>query len=238
MAAAPLLRLDDVHARYGPVEALHGVSLEVAEGEMVAVLGANGAGKTTTLRAVSGTVRRSGGEILFEGKSLRGSPEGVAKTGIAHVPEGRGTFTELTVEENLRLGAYTRRGREIRADIERVAGWFPWIAERSGQRAGTLSGGEQQMLALARALMARPRLVMLDEPSLGLAPMIVREIFRIVRELNTEDGLTVLVVEQDARIALASASRAYVLEVGRVAVSGTAAELEADEAVRRSYLGY
>jgi branched-chain amino acid transport system ATP-binding protein len=235
---APLLRLDDVRARYGPVEALHGVGLEVAEGEMVAVLGANGAGKTTTLRAVSGTVRRSGGTIEFEGKTLRGSPEAVAKAGIAHVPEGRGTFVDLTVEENLRLGAYTRRDRAIRADIDRVSGWFPWILERSGQRAGTLSGGEQQMLALARALMARPRLVMLDEPSLGLAPMIVREIFRIVRELNAEDGLTVLVVEQDARIALASAARAYVLEVGRVAVSGTAAELEADEAVRRSYLGY
>ncbi len=234
---APLLQLEDVQARYGPVQALHGVSLEVAEGEVVAVLGANGAGKTTTLRAVSGTVRRSG-TIRFDGKQLRGSAESVAKTGIAHVPEGRGTFTELTVEENLRLGAYTRRDREVRADIERMSGWFPWLEERSGQRAGTLSGGEQQMLALARALMGRPRLVMLDEPSLGLAPMIVREIFRIVRELNSKEGLTVLVVEQDARIALATADRAYVLEVGRVALSGSAAELEADETVRRSYLGY
>ena len=234
----PLLALDDVHARYGPVEALHGVSLEVAEGEIVAVLGANGAGKTTTLRSVSGTVRRSGGEIRFDGTPLRGGPEAVAKARIAHVPEGRGTFTDLTVEENLRLGAYTRRDREVRADIDRMAEWFPWLAERSDQRAGTLSGGEQQMLALARALMGRPRLVMLDEPSLGLAPMIVREIFRIVRELNAAEGLTVLVVEQDARIALESAARAYVLEVGRVAVSGAAAELEADEAVRRSYLGY
>ncbi len=234
---APLLQLEDVQARYGQVQALHGVSLEVAEGEVVAVLGANGAGKTTTLRAVSGTVRRSG-TIRFDGKQLRGSAESVAKTGIAHVPEGRGTFTELTVEENLRLGAYTRRDREVRADIERMSGWFPWLEERSAQRAGTLSGGEQQMLALARALMGRPRLVMLDEPSLGLAPMIVREIFRIVRELNDKEGLTVLVVEQDARIALATADRAYVLEVGRVALSGSAAELEADETVRRSYLGY
>lgn len=235
---APLLELEAVGARYGPVQALHDVSLEVAEGEMVAVLGANGAGKTTTLRAVSGTVRRTSGEIRFDGKPLRGGAEAVAKLGIAHVPEGRGTFTELTVEENLRLGAYTRRDREVQADIDRMSDWFPWLTERADQRAGTLSGGEQQMLALARALMARPRLVMLDEPSLGLAPMIVREIFRIVRELNVDQGLTVLVVEQDARIALASASRAYVLEVGQVAVSGSAAELEADEAVRRSYLGY
>ncbi len=234
----PLLELEDVSARYGPVEALHGVSLEVAEGEVVAVLGANGAGKTTTLRAVSGTVRRTAGQVRLAGKPLRAAPAAVAKAGVAHVPEGRGTFTDLTVEENLRLGAYTRRDRQVRADIDRMATWFPWLAERAGQRAGTLSGGEQQMLALARALMGRPRLVMLDEPSLGLAPMIVREIFRIVRELNVEEGLTVLVVEQDARIALETASRAYVLEVGRVAVTGSAAELEADEAVRRSYLGY
>ena len=204
---AALLELDDVRARYGPVEALHGVTLEVPEGEIVAVLGANGAGKTTTLRAVSGTVRRSGGEIRFAGERLRGGPEAVAKAGIAHVPEGRGTFTELSVLENLRLGAYTRRDREVKQDVDRVAGWFPWLAERSDQQAGTLSGGEQQMLALARALMARPRLVMMDEPSLGLAPMIVREIFRIVRELNAQEGLTVLVVEQDARIALESASQ-------------------------------
>jgi branched-chain amino acid transport system ATP-binding protein len=235
---AALLELDGVRARYGPVEALYGVSLEVAEGEIVAVLGANGAGKTTTLRAVSGTVRRSGGEVRFAGQRLRGGPEAAARAGIAHVPEGRGTFTELTVLDNLRLGAYTRRDREVRRDIERVAGWFPWLLERSGQQAGTLSGGEQQMLALARALMARPRLVMLDEPSLGLAPMIVREIFRIVRELNAQEGLTVLVVEQDARIALDAASHAYVLEVGRVAIAGSSAALQGDEAVRRSYLGY
>jgi branched-chain amino acid transport system ATP-binding protein len=232
-----LLELRNVEARYGPVQALRGISIVVPEGTIVAVLGANGAGKTTTLRAVSGTVKRDG-EIAFAGKSLRGGPEAVAKAGIAHVPEGRGTFTELSVTENLRLGAYTRRDRSVKADIERMAGYFPWILDRGDQRAGTLSGGEQQMLALARALMSRPRLLMLDEPSLGLAPLIVREIFRIVRELNEKEGLTVLVVEQDARIALDSAATAYVLEVGTVALSGTSAELKGDEAVRRSYLGY
>jgi branched-chain amino acid transport system ATP-binding protein len=232
-----LLELKDVQARYGPVQALHGISLEVPEGTVVAVLGANGAGKTTTLRAISGTVRRTGA-IAFEGKPLGGGPEAVARAGIAHVPEGRGTFTELTVTENLRLGAYVRRDRNLRADIERVSEWFPWIPDRANQPAGTLSGGEQQMLAVARALMARPRLLMLDEPSLGLAPMIVREIFRIVRELNEQEGLTVLVVEQDARIALQTASSAYVLEVGRVAISGSSTELTENESVRRSYLGY
>ncbi len=232
-----LLELKDVEARYGPVLALRGISLEVPEGAVVAVLGANGAGKTTTLRSVSGTVKRSG-DILLAGKPLRGGPEAAAKAGVAHVPEGRGTFTDLSVVENLRLGAYTRRTRSLKADIERMATYFPWIGERGEQRAGTLSGGEQQMLALARALMGRPRLLMLDEPSLGLAPLIVREIFRIVRELNEKEGLTVLVVEQDARIALNAASTAYVLEVGKVAVSGSAAELRDDEAVRRSYLGY
>jgi branched-chain amino acid transport system ATP-binding protein len=232
-----LLELDGVEARYGPVQALRGITLEVAEGEVVAVLGANGAGKTTALRAISGTVRRSG-RISFGGKPLHGGPEAVARAGIAHVPEGRGTFTELSVLENLRLGAYTRRERNVRADVDRVAEWFPWVRERSGQQAGTLSGGEQQMLALARALMARPKLLLLDEPSLGLAPMIVREIFRIVSELYERVGLTVLVVEQDARIALRSAARAYVLEVGRVAVEGTSEELQENESVRRSYLGY
>jgi branched-chain amino acid transport system ATP-binding protein len=231
-----LLELEGVEARYGPVRALRRITLEVGEGEIVAVLGANGAGKTTTLRAISGTVRRSG-VIRLAGRSLNGGPEAVAKAGIAHVPEGRGTFAELTVTENLRLGAYTRRGK-IDADVERVATWFPWLIERGDQQAGTLSGGEQQMLALARALMSRPRLLMLDEPSLGLAPLLVREIFRIVRELNEQEGLAVLVVEQDAKIALAAAHRAYVLEVGEVAVSGTSAELRENESVRKSYLGY
>jgi len=232
-----LLELRDVEARYGPVRALQGVSLAVKEGQIVAVLGANGAGKTTTLRAISGTVRRSG-DITFEGKKLgRRGPETVAKLGVAHVPEGRGTFAELSVEENLRLGAYTRRG-SIDADIERMGTYFPWIQERKTQHAGTLSGGEQQMLALARALMSRPKLLLLDEPSLGLAPLVTREIFRIVSELNEKEGLTVLVVEQNAAIALQVASHAYVLEVGAVAVSGTSEELARDESVRRSYLGY
>jgi branched-chain amino acid transport system ATP-binding protein len=234
---ALLLELDRVGARYGPVQALHDVSLAVREGEVVAVLGANGAGKTTTLRAISGTVSRSG-TIDLDGKQLKGGPEAAARAGIAHVPEGRGTFVELTVTENLRLGAYTRRERSLKSEIARVGEYFPWMAARGAQRAGTLSGGEQQMLALGRALMSRPRLLLLDEPSLGLAPMIVREFFRIVRTLNETEGLTVLVVEQDARIALQASSRAYVLEVGRVALTGTSDELRGNESVRRSYLGY
>ena len=234
---APLLALRDVDARYGPIHALHGVNLTVEDGEVVALLGANGAGKTTTLRAISGTVRRSG-SIEFEGRSLaRRGPESVARLGIAHVPEGRGTFSELTVWENLRLGAYIRRG-SLSADAARVLGYFPWIDGRRSQQAGTLSGGEQQMLALARALMQRPRLLLLDEPSLGLAPLVVAEIFRIVKELNAREGTTVLLVEQNARISLSSSARAYVLEVGRVVVEGPSAELAADESIRRSYLGY
>jgi len=231
-----LLELEGVEARYGAVQALRGISLHVGDGEIVAVLGANGAGKTTTLRAVSGTVRWSG-SIRLAGRALRGGPETVARAGIAHVPEGRGTFSELTVSENLRLGAYVRRG-SLAAETARVAGWFPWLVERGAQPAGTLSGGEQQMLAVARALMSRPRLLMLDEPSLGLAPLIVREIFRIVRELNEREGLAVLVVEQDARIALEAAQRAYVLEVGEVRVAGTSGELRDNDSVRQSYLGY
>jgi branched-chain amino acid transport system ATP-binding protein len=179
-----LLELRDVHARYGPIKALHGVTLSVDEGQIAAVLGANGAGKTTTLRAISNTVRRSGA-IQFGGKPLRGGPESVARKGIAHVPEGRGTFAELTVDENLRLGAHTRHG-SIKDDLRRVYSHFPWLEERGRQEAGTLSGGEQQMLALARAVLQRPRLMLLDEPSLGLAPLVVQEIFRIVKELNEQ----------------------------------------------------
>ena len=232
-----LLELRDVTACYGPVQALHGVSLTVAEGQIAAVLGANGAGKTTTLRTVSGTVRRDG-EVRFRGKLLgRVGADAAARLGIAHVPEGRGTFAELTVWENLRLGAYTRRGR-LRDDYARVQTYFPWLEERRSQQAGTLSGGEQQMLALARAFMQRPQLLLLDEPSLGLAPLLVTEIFRIVRELNEREGLTVLVVEQNAHIALQLAHTAVVLEVGRVALSGPADELQQHESVRRSYLGY
>jgi branched-chain amino acid transport system ATP-binding protein len=231
--------LEDVEARYGPVKALHGVSLEVAEGEMVAVLGANGAGKTTTLRAISGTVTRSGG-IRFAGRNIsRRSPEAAARLGIAHVPEGRGTLSALSVWDNLRLGAYVRRDRSgVREDEGRILAYFPWLHERRDQQAGTLSGGEQQMLALARGLMLRPKLVLLDEPSLGLAPKVVAEIFRIVSELNEREGLTVLVVEQNANLALDASSRAYVLEVGRVVLAGSSDELRRDESVRRSYLGY
>jgi branched-chain amino acid transport system ATP-binding protein len=232
----PLLQIEDVHARYGEVRALHGVSLEVEEGQIVSVLGPNGAGKTTTLRAVSGTVRTSG-SIVFAGKRIGRSPEAAARLGIAHVPEGRGTFAELTVWENLRLGAYTRRG-SIQPELERVFSYFPFLSERRRQQAGTLSGGEQQMLALARAFVLRPRLLLLDEPSLGLAPVLVAERFRIVRELNEKEGLTVLLVEQNAHLALQAADAGYVLEAGRVVLSGSSAELRADDSVRRSYLGY
>jgi branched-chain amino acid transport system ATP-binding protein len=235
----PLLELKDVHARYGPIRALHGVSLTVDEGEVVAILGANGAGKTTTLRSISSMTRTSG-EIRFGDKGIaRRSPESVARLGVAHVPEGRGLFPELTVWENLRMGAVgPGRGGKFREDAKRIVGYFPWIERRREQAAGTLSGGEQQMLALGRALVGRPKLLMLDEPSLGLAPTVVRELFATVRRLNEEDGLTVLVVEQNATIALDVASRAYVLEVGKVAVEGTSDELRRHEGVRKSYLGY
>jgi branched-chain amino acid transport system ATP-binding protein len=231
-----LLQLDGVEARYGPVKALHGISLEVGTGELVAVLGANGAGKTTTLRAVSGTVRRTG-DVVFSGSKLPRRPDAAARAGIAHVPEGRGTFGELSVWENLRLGAYTRRG-SLKEDAQRVFKYFPRLEERKGQQAGTLSGGEQQMLALGRAIMARPKLVLLDEPSLGLAPLLVKEIFDRLERMIIDEGMAVLVVEQNANLALAHAAHAYVLEVGRVVLSGPSDELRADESVRRSYLGY
>jgi branched-chain amino acid transport system ATP-binding protein len=235
----PLLELKDVHARYGPIRALHGVSLTIDEGEVVAILGANGAGKTTTLRSISSMTRTSG-DIVFDGRRIaRRSPEFAARLGIGHVPEGRGLFPELTVWENLRMGAVgPGRGSGLEQEAKRVVGYFPWIDRRRDQQAATLSGGEQQMLALGRALVSRPRLLMLDEPSLGLAPTIVRELFAAVRRLNEEDGLTVLVVEQNATIALDIASRAYVLEVGKVAVEGTSDELQRHEGVRKSYLGY
>ena len=234
-----LLELKGVEARYGPIRALHGVSLEVADGEVVAILGANGAGKSTTLRAVSGLVRRRG-EIRFDGGSLMScSPEAIARRGIAHVPEGRGIFDELSVWDNLRMGAIVRIGRgELKRETDRVLGYFGWMGERLAQQAGTLSGGEQQMLALARALVSRPKLLMLDEPSLGLAPTVVQELFRIVGTLNAEEKLSVLVVEQNAEIALSISHRAYVLEVGTVAVAGTSEELRKHEGVRKSYLGY
>jgi branched-chain amino acid transport system ATP-binding protein len=222
----PLLELRGVAARYGALEALRGIDLSVDEGEIVAVLGANGTVKTS-------------GELVFAGERLPRRPEAVARAGIAHVPEGRGTFAQLSVDENLRLGAYVRRDRAgVKADYDRVLERFPILAERRGQAAGTLSGGEQQQLALARALMQRPRLLLLDEPSLGLAPRVVAEFFAVVGELNEQEGLSVLVVEQNATIALASSARAYVLEVGRIAVAGASAELQRHESVRRSYLGY
>ena len=234
----PLLELRGVAAHYGALQALRGIDLSVDEGEIVAVLGANGAGKTTTLRAISATVKTSG-ELVFAGGRLPRRPEAVARAGIAHVPEGRGTFAELSVEENLRLGAHVRRDRAgVKADYDRILERFPILSERRGQAAGTLSGGEQQQLALARALMQRPRLLLLDEPSLGLAPLVVAEFFAVVGELNQQEGLSVLVVEQNASIALDASARAYVLEVGRVAVAGASAELQRHPSVRRSYLGY
>ena len=234
-----LLELHDVHASYGPTRVLHGVSFAVEEGSSVALLGANGAGKTTTLRAVSRMVQTTG-EIRFGGRSLgRLSTEGVARLGVAHVPQGRGIIADLTVDDNLRLGAYARRDRAgVKADFARVLGQFPRLDERRRQPAGTLSGGEQQMLALGRALLQRPRLVMLDEPSLGLAPLVVREIFETLERLNREEGLAVLVVEQDATIALRSCRDACVLEVGRVVLSGPSDELAEHESVRKAYLGY
>jgi branched-chain amino acid transport system ATP-binding protein len=234
----PLLELDGVEARYGAVQALHGVALEVGERQVVSVLGANGAGKTTTLRAISGTVRRRG-TIRFDGRPLPRSPEAVARLGIAHVPEGRGTFAELSVDENLRLGSYARQDRSgYDEDYAELLTRFPWLEERRGQQAGTLSGGEQQMLALARAFMARPRLILVDEPSLGLAPLVVQQIFDVLRAWIDEHGMSALVVEQNANVALEHSEYGYVLEVGRVAVSGTADELRGNESVRRSYLGY
>jgi branched-chain amino acid transport system ATP-binding protein len=234
----PLLELTDVHARYGQVRALHGVTLTIDEGEIVALLGANGAGKTTTLRAISGVVARDGG-VAFDGEPLPRSPVAAARAGITHVPEGRGILAELTVRENLMMGAYLRRDRKAVADdLERAYQELPWLGQRRNQQAGTLSGGEQQMLALERALMARPRMLLLDEPSLGLAPLIVQEFFRLVTRLNREQGVTVLVVEQNANVALDVSNRAYLLEVGRVALEGQSAELREHEGVRRSYLGY
>jgi branched-chain amino acid transport system ATP-binding protein len=232
----PLLELRDVTARYGGVQALDGVSLSVDEGQIVSVLGANGAGKTTTLRAISGTVKRNG-TLTFAGESLPRSPEAVARVGIAHVPEGRGTFSELTVWENLRLGAYVRKG-SFREDYEELLKHFPWLEERRDQQAGTLSGGEQQMLALARAFVGRPRLILVDEPSLGLAPQTVRRIFDVLSAWVAEHKSAAIVVEQNANVALLHSQHAYVLEVGRIAVSGSADELRDNQSVRRSYLGY
>jgi branched-chain amino acid transport system ATP-binding protein len=234
-----LLELHAVSGGYGPVQVLHDIDLKVEEGHVVVVLGANGAGKTTTLRAISGLIRARG-EIVFDGASLAGRrTEAIARMGISHVPQGRGTFTDLTVEENLRLGAIGRRANgAVEADLDRWYGVFPRLAERRNQEAGSMSGGEQQMLALARAMMARPRLLLLDEPSLGLAPLVTRELFAQLGELNREEGMTILVVEQNANLALDIGHWGYVLETGRIAVQGSASELHDDEAVRQAYLGF
>ena len=234
-----LLEVNGLEAQYGWTKVLHGIRFAVEDGGITTILGANGAGKTTTLRAVCGMVRATG-EVRFDGRRITGrATEDVVRLGIAHVPEGRGTFMQLTVEENLRLGAYARReGGPLAGELARAYDYFPVLGERRRQIAGSLSGGEQQMLAVARALMLRPRLLLLDEPSLGLAPLVVREIFRIVRAINREERVGVLLVEQNAAIALDLADHAYLLETGRVVMSGPAADLRRDDAVRRSYLGY
>ncbi|MDB5484908.1 MAG: transporter ATP-binding protein [Tardiphaga sp.] len=234
-----MLNVKDLRAYYGQVQALHGMEFALDEGSMVTLLGANGAGKTTTLRAICNMVR-STGTIEFEGKPLTGkTTENVVRLGIAHVPQGRGTFTTLTVEENLQLGAISRGDtKNIPDDIERMYNHFPVLKQRHTQQAGTLSGGEQQMLAVARALMLRPRLMLLDEPSFGLAPLIVRDLFKILGKINREDKVSILVVEQNAQLALEIADKAYVIETGRIVMSGTADEIANNEDVRKSYLGY
>jgi len=232
-----LLEVSELRAGYGAVRVLRGLDFSVAEGEAVVILGANGAGKTTTLRAVSGMIESSG-HIFFDGHAIVGRrPEQIAAAGIAHVPQGRGTIVDLTVDDNLRIGAYLRRGPEIEADLDRWYTTFPRLKQRRAQQAGSMSGGEQQMLAIARALMARPKLVLLDEPSLGLAPLVTKELFRTLGELNRADGLSMLIVEQNAGLALNIAARGYVLETGTIVTSGTAAELAGNDDVRRAYLG-
>ncbi len=234
-----LLRVQGLRACYGPTEVLHGVDFEVAEGGITALLGANGAGKTTTLRAVCGMVRRQG-RIEFAGQPIEGrATEDIVRMGIAHVVEGRGTFTNFSVEENLRLGAHSRKDKaQAHEDLERAFSYFPILRQRRAQQAGTLSGGEQQMLAISRALMLRPRLLLLDEPSFGLAPLAVEEIFRILGSINRDQGVSLLLVEQNASLALGMADHAYLLETGRVVMSGPAAEIRQNDAVRQSYLGY
>jgi branched-chain amino acid transport system ATP-binding protein len=237
--SAPILDVRGLEAWYGPARALHDVDFAVEEGGVTAVLGANGAGKTTILRALSGLIRRAG-DIRFRGRPIGAlATEDIARLGVAHVPDGRGTFVDLTVEENLRLGAYVRSNRrEVRNDFDRVFGLFPRLGERRRQQAGTLSGGEQQMLAIARALLMRPQLLMLDEPSFGLAPLVVEEIFRTLGEINRAEGVSLLLVEQNASMALDLADRAVLIETGSVALSGPSRAIRADDSVRRAYLGY
>ena len=234
-----LLEVRNLCAGYGDVRVLHGLDFAIAEGEVTTLLGANGAGKTTTLRALCGMIPTQG-EILFEGRPIRGrATEDIVRLGIAHVPEGRGTFVRLTVEENLRLGATARRDRAgVAGDIARVYATFPILEKRRQQPAGTLSGGEQQMLAIGRALMLRPRLMLLDEPSFGLAPLVVRDVFAVLAAINRDDRVSMLVVEQNASLALGLADQAYLLETGTIVMSGPARKIREDEGVRRSYLGY
>ncbi|HUS62079.1 MAG TPA: ABC transporter ATP-binding protein [Acidimicrobiales bacterium] len=233
-----VLEVRGLHAGYGPVEVLHGIDLGVATGEVVVVLGANGAGKTTMMRAVSGTIARRGA-VLLDGKDItKTSPDAIVRAGVAQVPQGRGTFVDLTVEDNLRVGAYTRPDDSVADDIARWIELFPRLAERRTQRAGGLSGGEQQMLAVARALMSRPRLLLCDEPSLGLAPIIVQELFAILGRLNRDEGLSILLVEQNANLAMEIANRAYLLETGSIVTSGDADTIRNDDAIRKAYLGY
>jgi branched-chain amino acid transport system ATP-binding protein len=234
-----LLETSNLHASYGLTRVLHGISFSMEAGTITTLLGANGAGKTTTLRALCGMVRTEG-EVKFDGQRIDGrATEDIVRLGIAHVPDGRGTFVNLTTEENLRLGAYVRKDRDnVEGDLERVFGYFPRLKERRAQQAGTLSGGEQQMLAVSRALMLRPKLMLLDEPSFGLAPLIVRELFGILRSVNAKEHVSMLVVEQNAAMALDLADHAYLIETGRVVLSGTAGEIKSNDSVRRSYLGY
>jgi len=234
-----LLEAKNLRAAYGETRVLHGLDFAIEKGSITALLGANGAGKTTTLRALCAMVRTEG-EIRFDGASLAGlRTEDIVRRGVAHVPDGRGTFLHLTTEENLRLGAYARRDRgEVEADVERMFGYFPRLRERRAQQAGTLSGGEQQMLAVSRALMLRPKLMLLDEPSFGLAPLLVRELFSILSEIRDREGVSMMLVEQNAAMALDLADRAYLIETGRVVLQGSSQQLKSNDSVRRSYLGY
>lgn len=234
-----LLEVKDLFAGYGPTEVLHGLSMQIEEGSITTLLGANGAGKTTTLRALSKMIKVRG-QIMFDGQAIEGkATEDIVRLGVAHVPDGRGTFGSLSTEENLQLGSYTRKDKqEVALDQEKMYSYFPRLKERRNQQAGTLSGGEQQMLAIARALMLRPRLLLLDEPSFGLAPLIVREIFDIMQTINQNDKVTILLVEQNAAMALDLANYAYLLETGKLVLSGLSKDLKQDEAVRRSYLGH
>ena len=235
-----LLEVKDLYASYGQTKVLHGLNFAIGQGQITTLLGANGAGKTTTLRALCQMMVKTQGQILFEGQPIEGkATEDIVRLGVAHVPDGRGTFVNLSTEENLRLGAYTRRNKaEVEGDFERIYNYFPRLKERRHQQAGTLSGGEQQMLAVSRALMLRPKVLLLDEPSFGLAPLIVKEIFGIFRTINQREKVSILLVEQNASMALDLADTAYLIETGRVVLSGACSEIKQNDAVRRSYLGH